>query len=102
MSFFIDSAARKPALPFEIKMLGVGKAAPAPRFCLRQNARTTKSTNRQKSGKGGPFEALPEIGNIDFSLLPVRPKRYVVWGERFYFNAEAFIYVVCTLFQYDP
>ena len=44
-----------------------GRAAPAPRFCLRQNARTAHPRRRPEGRFGGSSATVPSIQNIHFN-----------------------------------
>ena len=50
-------------------MLGVGKAAPAPRFCLRQNTRTAQR-RRRPEGRLGSLPNLFDTSNQNIDFTP--------------------------------
>ena len=67
---------KRAAPPFGIRMLGGGKAAPKPRFCLRQNA----CTPQKRRGPEGPLGEQGLMQKISILTVPSKKKdtTYVV------------------------
>ena len=64
-----------------------GRAAPAPRFCLGQNARTAHPRRRPEGRLGGSSATVPSIQNIHFN----RPfhKKGICFADAFFVGYAA-------------
>ena len=65
--FFLGSAAQRAAPPFGISNARGKRIAPAPRFCLRQNARTAQRRRWPEGRFASSPAAVSILENIDFN-----------------------------------